>query len=1093
MHKRIFLCCILLTAIFFPSNAQVKDKSRDKAAGDAGTAAETNELYAKQLYDGLHWRNIGPWRSGRCVAVTGIPGNKLIYYAGIAGGGIWKTIDGGQSWSCISDSTFTSASCGAIGISRSNPNTIYAGMGEVEMRGNISFGDGVYKSLDAGKTWKHIGLKDSYAIGTIAVDPQNENIVYVAAQGHIWGPNKERGLYRSSDGGANWNLILKGLDDTTGCVDVKLDPTNANIIYASMYKAYRTPYSLNAGGKGSGLYKSIDRGKTFKLISENPGMPKGLMGKIIVTISSNDHNKLWASVDNKENAGIYFSADGGETWSLLTKENDLIQRPWYFSQLFVDPQNDNEIYILSVEYWKSIDGGKEFSRAETNTWDNHDMWINPEDPDNYIVGGDGGPTITFDDGHNWTETDIPTAQFYHVNLDNDFPYNVYGAQQDNSSIKIRSRTAGGNINESDWHSVAGGEAGYIVPDPLNSKITYGGEYDGIFSSYNEDNGIYRIISVDPEQHYGAGAITAKDRFNWTFPIYFSPFNPKCLYATSNYVHRSYDGGVNWETISPDLTRNDPKTLQASGGIVTLDNTGVEYYATIFSIAESPMAPGIIWTGSDDGLVYLSKDNGVTWNNVTPKNLPAWSMISYVEPSHYEPGTCYLSATKYKSDDMHPYIYKTTDYGASWTLITNGLNENVYSRCVREDPNVRGLLYAGLETGVAISFDDGAHWQSLQLNLPTVPVTDIQINKQERDIVLATHGRSFWIMDDISPIYEIAGGAFKKKDVMEKLEKGKAGNADHLFDISDSYRMAGPGWNEGADPDVNNGENEPVGVKVRYYLKETLPKDSTKELRLRFFEADGDSIISFSNLYDKKRTPMTVKDEFYTDTKKGEAGKLNANKGMHEFIWDMRYPDAKGDTSATFEASLFGPLAVPGNYIAKLYTGDSLIAVKNFTIKLDPRNPSTQKDMQAQFDLNKKICTKLNEISKATENIRSIKEQITEYVASEDDTDKLKAFKAASKPVIDSLTAIQERLYNPKVLAYEDNLKFPIRLEEKLAGLNYFLQYADTGPTRSMLEKYDDLNKRIDVQLNALHTLMTTDVAALNKIAGEQKKMVIDVN
>ncbi|MGP8215480.1 MAG: WD40/YVTN/BNR-like repeat-containing protein, partial [Bacteroidia bacterium] len=567
------------------ANGQKKTESKSTAA-----------VYSNGLFNAMKWRCIGPFRGGRSLAGTGVYGDPLIYYFGATGGGVWKSIDGGDSWQSIQDSNFTSSSVGAIAVAKSNVNIIYAGMGEVAMRNNISFGDGVYKSTDAGKTWKHIGLKDSWAIGKIAVDPQNPDRVFVASMGKIFGGGGERGLYRSMDGGKNWQRLLY-VDDSTGCVDVKMDPTNPLILYASMWQAHRTPYSLSSGGKGSGLYKSIDGGDTWKLISQNPGMPVGITGKVICTISAANPNRLYAIVESK-NGGVFRSDNAGKTWTVVSKQNDLTQRPWYFSGIYADPKNENTVYILNVEFWKSIDGGVTWAKVPNQHGDNHDMWINPDDPKNWIMCDDGSAEVTFDGGRTFTAPRIPTCQFYHVNLDNDFPYHLYGAQQDNSSIRIASRTAGATIGPDDWFPVAGGEAGYIVPDPANSDITYGGEYDGQLSTYNKKTDQYKYISVYPEQHDGEGAEVEKYRFQWTYPISFSPWNNHILYVTSNYVHRSSDNGQTWETISPDLTRHDPKTLKPSGGPITLDNTGAEVYATIFAFAESPAKQGVLWAGSD---------------------------------------------------------------------------------------------------------------------------------------------------------------------------------------------------------------------------------------------------------------------------------------------------------------------------------------------------------------------------------------------------------------------------------------------------------------------------------------------------------------
>jgi photosystem II stability/assembly factor-like uncharacterized protein len=1053
---------VLLSLIFLTFSHSIGQKKSTTAS------LAPNEVFSKKLFSGLKWRCIGPFRAGRSLAVTGVAGEPMLYYAGQTGGGVWKTVDGGNTWLCVSDSNFTSSSVGAIGVAKSNPNIIYAGMGEVEMRNNISFGDGVYKSSDGGKTWKHIGLEKSYAIGTIAVDPKNPDIVYAAALGKIFGANKERGLYRSQDGGATWQQVLS-YDDSTGCVDVKIDPGNPLILYASMWRAHRTPYSLSSGGKGSGLYKSLDGGSTWKLISENPGMPKGLMGKIICTISPVNPQRLYAVVEN-EHGGVFRSDDGGASWSVVSTQNDLTQRPWYFSQIFADTKNENTVYILNVEFWKSIDGGANWTRVANRHGDNHDMWINPDNSNNWIMGDDGGPQVTYDGGKNFTDIDLPTAQFYHVNLDNDFPYNVYGAQQDNSSIRIASRTNDYTISMRDWYPVAGGEAGYIIPDPTNPDITYGGEYDGQLSSFNKKINQYRIISPDPELHQGSGAEDYSFRFNWTFPIAISPFNNKMIYAGSNYVVRTMDGGQTWKAISPDLTRHEPKTLKPSGGPITLDNTGAEVYADVFALAESPIKQGVIWTGSDDGLVYVTVDDGKNWANVTPKALPDWALISYVEPSHFDPATCYVSATRYKSDDTKPYIFKTNDYGKTWLLITKGLPENTYNRCVREDPNKKGILYCGLETGIYISFDDGAHWQSLQLNLPNTPVHDIQIQTREKDLVIATHGRSFWVLDDITPLYQIN----------EEIAK----SSNWLFKPRDSYRTPG-GYID--DPNVQEGQNAPNGVIIRYYLK-SKPE---KETKLKFYTAAGDSIITYSNLKDNKGEPAKISKDFY-ESKAKRPGFLTIDSGMNAFVWDLRYPSAKADLSATFEGTLAGPLVVPGPYQVKLFIGDSLVQTQAFNILSDPRNNFTVTDLKEQFDLGIKMHNKINEVAKATKQIRAVRDQLNVFVEAIEDSAEAKPYKTLSKPIIDSLAAVEDALHNSKIKAGEDDLRYPMRLEEKLGAVNASIIGTDTKPTAAMVESFNSLTVRIDVQLQKLKEIIDKQIPAFNQAAKARQKAVIDV-
>jgi photosystem II stability/assembly factor-like uncharacterized protein len=1054
---------ILLTAITITTRSQQNDKRKTT------NNKQTFDRFNKKLYDGMAWRSIGPWRSGRCLAVTGVQGNPLVYYAGQVGGGVWKTVDAGNTWLPVSDSNFTSSSVGALAVAKNNTNIVYAGMGEVEMRSNVSFGDGVYRSTDAGKSWKHIGLEKTNAIGTIVTDPHNDNIVYVAAMGKIFAPNKERGLYRSMDGGATFKNILF-VDDSTGCADIKMDPTNPLVLYATMWQAQRTPYSLISGGKGSGLYKSVDGGDTWKLISENPGLPKGLKGKIIATVSAVNPNKIWAIVEN-ENGGVFVSNDAGNTWSVASKMNDLTQRPWYFSQIFADPKNENVLYVLNVEFFKSIDGGSSWARVNNHHGDNHDMWINPENGNNWIMGDDGGPEVTFDGGKNFSDIDLPTGQFYHVTLDNDFPFGVYGPQQDNSSIKIKSATADAFITQSDWYPVAGGEAGYIVSDPLNSDITYGGEYDGQLTTYNKKTDQYKYVSVYPEIHSGEGAIVHKYRFNWTMPIVFSPNDPKMMYTGSNILHRTTDGGQTWQDLSPDLTRHDPKTLQASGGPITLDNTGAETYATIFAIAESPVQKGLIWTGSDDGYVYVTKNDGKNWTRVNPKGLPDWALISYVEPSHYDAATCYVSATRYKVDDNTPYIFKTNDYGNTWTLITTGLPVNTYSRCVREDPNQKGILYAGTETGIYISFNDGASWQSLQLNLPNTPVHDIQIHKRDKAMVVATHGRGFWVLDDITTLYQIN----------DQVANSKA----YLYQPRFAYRT--PGY-QALDANAQAGTNAPNGVVIRYYLK-----DSTdKEVKLKFMNSRGDSIVTYSSKKDVKGESVEPPREYHANPLAIPPTILRGSPGMHSLVWNMRYADAKGDTSGTFEGTYAGPKAVPGDYKVQLWIGDQPIQTQDFKIVLDPRNTYSTTDLQEQFDLAMKIHDKQMEIYKNLQQLKSVRNQVNAFMGSFEDSTKATPYKALAKYIVDSATAIESRLYNQKIKANEDDLRYPVVLGEKLSGLKSVVMAADAKPTASMYASYNSLSQRIDVYLNAWKELLRTKVAEFNEKASGVKKEVIQV-
>ncbi|MFI5135421.1 MAG: WD40/YVTN/BNR-like repeat-containing protein, partial [Chitinophagales bacterium] len=794
----------------------------------------------------------------------------------------------------------------------------------------------------------------------------------------------------------------------------------------------------------------------------------GVLGKCVMTISAANHNRLWAMVES-EHGGLFRSEDGGEHWSQISTDANIKQRPWYFSQIYADPQDANSIIALNVGAWISHDGGNTWSGISNHHGDNHELWWNPNNDKNWIQADDGGGEITFDGGKSFSDLDFPTGQFYHVTVDNDFPYGIYGCQQDNSSIKIKSRTDGFTIDRNDWNPVAGGEAGYLVSDPLDPHTTFGGEYDGQIDTYNDLTHQDKAINPDPETWIGSGAESKKYRFQWTYPIVFSPHNPKELFVTSQFVHRSFDAGNSWEIISPDLTRHDPKTMKASGGPITKDNTGAEVYADIFAFAESDVQAGIFWAGSDDGMIHVSKDDGKNWDDVTipSSQMGEWSLISIIEPSHFDPATCYVAATRYKSDDTKPYLFRTTDYGKTWKLIVNGIRANDYTRCIREDPNQKGLLYAGTETGIYVSFDDGEHWQSLQLNLPVSPVHDIQIQKRDKDLVIATHGRSFWILDDLTPLYQL-------NDQIKN-------SSSSLFKPRDAYRMQGGSF---SSPDMQTGENAPNGVLAHYYLK-NKPK---KELKLEFFTAKGDTIITYSSTKDKKGESIKISKDFYEDKKMKRPGILPVDSGMNTFVWDMRYPDATqvDGTNIMWAGSVVGPRAVPGNYTVKMFLGDSLIGQQTFAIVKDPRVTTSDADFAAQFDLMMKINKKLSETHKAINDINKAIGQINSYLGNVSDTAVASSLKKSVQPTIDSLNAIAGKLYQPKAKAIEDVLAYPIMLNDKLAGIGSGVGSSDSKPTKQSFDAFNDVSARIDVQLAKLKKILDEQIPAFNQMVEEKK-------
>ncbi|MFQ5604879.1 MAG: glycosyl hydrolase [bacterium] len=999
--------------------------------------------FDESLYQALKYRSIGPYRGGRSAAVTGVPGDPMTYYFGGTGGGVWRTTDGGQSWKNISDGFF-GGSIGAVAVSEWDHNVIYVGGGEVTVRGNVSHGYGVWKSMDAGKTWKQSGLKDSRHIPRIRIHPRNPNLVYAAVLGHLFGPNEERGIYRSQDGGATWKRILF-VSNEVGAVDIAMDATNPRVLYASMWRVKRTPYSLESGGEGSGIWKSTDGGDTWNEITRNEGLPQGVVGINCVTISPANPNRIWAIIEAKD-GGVFRSDDGGEKWRKINDERKLRQRAWYYTRIYADPQNEDIVYVLNVRFWRSKDGGKTYESIRTPHGDHHDLWIAPESPQRMIVGDDGGAQITYNGGEGWsTYHNQPTAQFYRVTTDNHFPYRIYGAQQDNSTVRIVHRSSSGSIGERDWEPTAGGESGHIAPHPENPDIVYGGSYGGFLTRVNHQTNESRAVNVWPDNPMGHGAEGMKYRFQWNFPIFFSPHDANTLYTAGNVLFKTTNEGQSWQAISPDLTRYDSTKLGPSGGPITKDNTSVEYYATIFAAVESPHEAGVIWTGSDDGLIYVTRDGGKNWQNVTPskKIMPEWIQINSLEPHPFEPGGLYVAATLYKSDDFHPYLYKTTDYGKSWKKITKGIDELHFTRVIRADPKRRGLLYAGTESGMYISFDDGASWKSFQMNLPIVPITDLTLKND--DLIVATQGRSFWVMDDLTPLHQLSG-EIASRDFW-------------LFQPRPTYRLRG-GFSRNP---ANAGANPPNGVVLRYHFN--LPPDSNT-VALKILETDGSLI--------KRFTPKA----------KERGDRLAVEKGMNQFVWNMNYADAEGFKGLIMWAGgLRGPKAVPGNYQARLIVGEDSMSV-DFDILKDPRSSSSQKDLQAQFDFLIAVRDKLTETHTRIKQIREVRQQVKSVTGKLKEQAGADKIEEAGKALVKKVSEIEKKLYQTKNQSRQDPLNFPIRLNNKLAALAGVVSRGDFRPTDQAVAVKAELVAKIDTELGKLREIMEKDLPAFNQLVHE---------
>lgn len=987
------------------------------------------QSYDEKIYEAIQWRNIGPHRGGRSATVAGVASERNTFYFGATGGGVWKTTDGGKTWGNISDGYF-GGSIGAVAVADSDPNIIYVGGGEKTVRGNVSYGYGFWKSTDAGKTWASLGLEESRFVSRIRIHPTNPDVVLAAVMGDIFKPTEIRGVYKSTDGGKTWNRKLF-VNPTSGAVDLVMDPKNPDTMFATTWELKRTPYSLESGGPGSKIFKSTDGGETWTEISTNKGLPEGTLGIIGVTISPVNPNRIWAMIENLK-GGLFRSDDGGETWEKTNEDRNLRQRAWYYTRLYADTQSDSTVYVLNVDYHKSTDGGKTFKNYEAPHGDHHDLWIDPKDNQRMIIADDGGAQVSFDGGASWTTyMNQPTSQFYRVTTDNHFPYRIYGAQQDNSTLRISHRNDGRAITEDDWEPTAGGESGWIAPDPLDSDIVYGGSYGGYLTRENHRSKTSRTVNVYPNNPMGHGAEDMKYRFQWNFPIFFSIHDPKVLYTTSNQFHRSTDGGQSWETFSPDLTRNAKEKLGPSGGPITKDNTSVEYYSTIFTASESPLKKGVLWAGSDDGLVHVSKDNGKTWENVTPKDLPEWIQINSTEGHPFEEGGLYLAATGYKNGDFGPYLYKTSDYGKTWTKITNGINGQHFTRVIRADPSKKGILYAGTETGMYISFNDGADWKPFQLNLPIVPITDLTI--KDNNLIAATQGRSFWIIDDLT--------------VLHQLSNEIGAKPFHLFKPQDSYRMDGE-----KRESKTAGTNRPGGVLVYYHLKEE-PK---QEVRLEFYDIKRNLLKEFSSKGIEKDT-------------------LKYKTGSNEVNWNLRIPDAKSfEGMIMWSGPLRGPKVVPGDYIVRLVV-DGKAEEQTFKVLADPRYESTQEDLLAQYEFLLNVRDKLTETHETIIVIRKYKAELDSIVVK--DPKKKKRI----EPIISAISDIEKELYQTQNQSGQDPLNFPIRLNNKLAHLNSVAGTGDYRPTDGAEEVKAEITNLINIQLTKFREIEKTQISKVLNI------------
>ena len=1004
-------------------------------------SADSLDVFFK---DAMMWRNIGPFRGGRSLTAVGVPSKPLTYYFGSVGGGVWKTEDGGLEWKNISDGYLKTGSVGALAVSESDPNVVYAGMGEACIRPVMtSHGDGVYRSNNGGETWTHTGLDNSRTISSLVIHPKNHNLVYVGVQGDQYKASKDRGVYRSFDGGNNWEKVLY-INEFSGVSGISMDRNNPRILYASFWDHQRKPWQMRSGGEGSGIYKSTDSGTTWKKLSK--GLPSK-MGKTDVSVSGANSKRVYV-IAEAEKGGLFRSDNGGKSFKRVNSDRTLIARSWYYIHVFADPQDENTVYVLNAPFMKSTDGGKSFTRISVPHGDNHGLWINPENNKNMINANDGGANISFNSGQSWsTQKNQPTAQFYRVITDNRFPYYVYAGQQDNSSVAVPNQTTGRGIDWSDWYSAAGCESAYLAFDPDNPVEVYGGCYQGLIEKLNVMTRKSRSIMAYEFLGLGSVPKEQKFRFNWNAPIVASPHDPSIIYHAGNVLFKTNDGGDSWNIISPDLTKNDIKKHDLGSVPFTNEAAGGEVYNTIMYVVESKNEKGVIWTGSDDGLVFLTKDGGDNWNNITPKGMGE-GIVNTIELSPHDEGTAYVAFTRYKFGDLSPSIYKTTNYGKSWTKRVSGIEKDAFVRAVREDPNKKDLLYAGTETGLYLSLNGGKSWEKFQLNLPVVPITDLTI--RNNDLVASTQGRSFWILDDLTQIHQY-NSKIKNEDF-------------HLFEPTITYRTRG-----GSSKSNTIGQNPPNGAVILYYLQDDLNKDTN--VKLEFLNRDkiirtitnkpGESAITFDN--GRYSSPA-----------------LPTKKGVNRFIWNLRVDDITMVKDVSFYGSYSGYRIGPGNYSVRLTVGDNSMD-QNLLLKHDPRIDIKDRDNRAHQQMMTDLYNQINDLHDSIVKARNVRSQIQKMNNELENMDNMEEILEAGEKAINALDKWEGKVLQTKMETFQDVVNFLNRLNSHMINLLGTIDASDPPLTQGQVDRYSDLSEEWNNYKKKLDDIINNQISSYNEL------------